>query len=148
MLFRSIQRIVWPRLWLQLLTYIFLSAGFIAFGPPVLKWIAPEKELLPTHWLIVLALYAFLEMHYIFWTTMISTENRIPSLWAAVTMNLASILVSALLMQFTTLGIGSFIIGPLACGLLFNFWFWPIFAAKTLRTRWLLFMLKRPSVIN
>ena len=142
---RGIQRIIWPRIWLQLLTYICLSAGFIAFGPPILKWIAPEKNLLPTHWLILLALYAFLEMHYIFWTTLISTENRIPSLWAAVSTNIASVIVAALLMQFTKLGIGSFIVGPLVCGLLFNFWFWPKFAAGTLRTHWLPFMIKRPA---
>jgi hypothetical protein len=70
----AVQRILWPRVWLQILTYIALSASFIVIGPPALKWIAPDKELLPRFWLTFLALYAFLEMHYIFWTTLISTD--------------------------------------------------------------------------
>ena len=145
---RGVQKILWPRIWLQLLTYVVLSGGFIVVGPPLLKWIAPEKELLPPMWLIALALYAFLEMHYILWTTLISTENRIPSLWAAVITNIVSVIVSVVLMQLTDLGIGSFIAGPLICGLAVNFWFWPKTGAETLQTRWLPFMMKRPALAN
>lgn len=145
----GVQRIIWPRIWLQLLTYLALSSGFILLGPSILEWIAPDKELLTPVWLWLLALYALLEMHYIFWATLISTGNRIPSLWAAVFTNLTSVLVSALLMQFTQAGIGAFIIGPLACGLALNFWFWPRFGARSLHTGWLPFMagrgfMKRP----
>jgi hypothetical protein len=142
----GVQRILWPRIWLQLLTYLMLAAGFIVVGPPILKWIAPEKGLLPRVWLLALAIYAFLEMHYILWTTLISTENRIPSLWAAVMTNIVSVLVSVMLMQFTNLRIGSFIVGPLLCGLALNFWFWPKTGAETLRTRWLPFMMKRSAL--
>ena len=136
----GVQKIIWPRIWLQILTYLGLSIGFIVAGPPILKWIAPDKELLPRIWLSLLGLYTFLEMQYVFWTTLISTENRIPSLWAAVFTNLATVVVSALLMQFTPLKIGAFIVGPLACGVAFNFWFWPRFGARTLNTTWLVFM--------
>ena len=144
----GVQRIVWPRIWLQLLTFVVMSAGFIIFGPPVLKWIAPEKALLPRIWLVILAVYAFLEMHYIFWTTLIATENRIPSLWAVVFTNIASVIVAALLMEYTSLGIGSFVVGPLVCGLVVNFWFWPKMGAETLRTRWFPFMLRRTALME
>ncbi len=141
----GVQRIIRPRLWLQILTFLALSTGFIVVGPPLLKWVAPNKELLPRVWLTVMALYALLEMHYSFWTTLISTENRIPSLWAAVFTNLGSIGVSALLMQFMDIGIGAFVVGPLICGLLVNFWFWPRVGAATLRTRWIPFMAGRTA---
>ncbi|MGZ8939677.1 MAG: hypothetical protein ACXW32_10745, partial [Limisphaerales bacterium] len=36
--FDGIQTLLWPRIWLQILTYIVLSVGFITFGPPLLKW--------------------------------------------------------------------------------------------------------------
>jgi hypothetical protein len=142
---KGMQKILWPRVWLQILTYGALALGFIAFGPPLLKWISPEKDLLPRVWLAVLAIYALLEMHYSFWTTLIATENRIPSMWAAVITNITSILVAALMMQFTEFGIGSFIVGPLVCGLAVNFWFWPKVGAETLRTRWFSFMARRAA---
>ena len=140
---RGMQNILWSRLWLQLLTYLALSIGFIAFGPPLLKWISPEKDILPRFWLVLFAVFALLEMHYSFWTTLLGTENRIPSLWAQVITNLVSVGVAALLMQFTDLGIGSFIVGPLLCGLLVNFWFWPGVGARSLQTRWFPFMTRR-----
>jgi hypothetical protein len=145
---RGVQKILWPRIWLQLLTYLVLAAGFIAVGPLILKWIAPEKELLPRTWLVPLAIYAFLEMHYILWTTLISTENRIPSLWAAVITNVVSVIASVLLMQFTGLGIGSFIVGPLVCGLAVNYWLWPKVGAQSLQTRWFSFMTKRAALAH
>ncbi len=143
--FAGMRRTIWPRLWLQLATYLALAAFFILLGPPLLTWIAPDKQLLPRPWLVVLALYAFLDMQYTFWTTLISTENRIPSLWAAVCTNAASLALAAALAQYTTLGWGAFVIAPLCCGALFNFWFWPIAGAAGMQVSLLRFMLRRPA---
>ena len=142
--FARLQRLVWQRLWLQVLTYISMSAFFIICGPPLLKWVAPDKQLLPWPWLLVLALYAFLDMTFTFWTTLISTENRIPSLWPSVVTNCATLIVAALLAQFTRLGWGAFVIAPLGCGLLFNYWYWPKIGAEGIGTR-VSFLLRRPG---
>jgi hypothetical protein len=141
----GMQRLLWPRIWLQLLTYGALASGFIVLGPPLLKWIAPSKELLPLHWLILLAVLALLDMHYAFWSTLISTENRIPSLWPAVFTNLASLALAAALLHFTTLGLGSFIIAPLVCGAIINYWLWPREGARSIGTSWAKYMFRRPK---
>jgi O-antigen/teichoic acid export membrane protein len=143
--FAAVQRLIWPRLWLQLLTYAALAAFFIVFGPPLLKLIAPDKNLLPRPWLLLIATYAFLEMNLSFWTTLISTENRIPSMWGSVITNLSALLLAALLAQYSPAGMMSFVIAPLICGLAFNYWFWPRIGAEGIGADWLRFMTHRPS---
>jgi Na+-driven multidrug efflux pump len=143
--FAGLQRVVWQRLWLQCLTYVGLAALFIVLGPPLLKWVAPDKQLLPRIWLVVLALYAFLDMHYGFWTTLISTENRIPSMWAAVITNLSTLGLAWALAKFTDVGWGAFVIAPLACGVAFNYWFWPGYGARGIGATWLKLMFHGPS---
>lgn len=143
--FAGLQRVVWQRLWLQCLTYVGLAALFIFVGPLLLKWFAPDKQLLPRVWLIVLALYAFLDMHYGFWTTLISTENRIPSMWAAAITNFSTLGLAFWLAKFTDVGWGAFVIAPLACGAVFNYWFWPGYGARGIGTTWLRLMFQGPS---
>lgn len=142
---KALQRLLWPRIWLQLLTFAVLAAGFVLMGQPVLNVIAPSKQLLPSHWLAVMAIYALFDMNYNFWTTLISTENRIPSLWAAVATNLASVGLAAALMHNSTLGFGSVIIAPLLCGLLFNYWFWPRIGAQGIGATWFRYMFTKPD---
>jgi O-antigen/teichoic acid export membrane protein len=146
--FAALQRLIWPRLWLQLLSYAAMAAFFIVLGPPLLKWIAPDKNLLPRPWLLLIASYAFLEMNFGFWTTLISTENRIPSMWASVMTNLSALLLAGLLAQYSPLGMMSFVIAPLICGLTFNYWFWPRIGAQGIGSNWLHFMTHRPRPEN
>lgn len=145
--FGDLRRLVWSRLWLQMVTYVGLAIFFILFGPPLLKWIAPDKQLLPPVWLGLLAVYGFFEMNYTFWTTLISTENRIPSVWAAVITNAATLALAAGLAQFTNLGWGAFVIAPLLCGLVFNYWFWPRIGAEGIEARWPQFMFRTPNAM-
>jgi hypothetical protein len=88
--------------------------------------------------------YAFLDMHYNFWTTLISTENRIPSMPAAVISNMSTLVLAAILAHFTGLDLGAFVIAPLLCGLVFNYWFWPRVGAEGLETSWSRFMFRAP----
>ena len=142
---QGVQKLVWPRLWLQLLTFGVLALAAITIGPPVLKWVSPEKELLPRFWLSLMALYALLEMHYIFWATVISTENRVPSFWAVLATNLATVMVAYALVKLTGLGLGSFIVAPLACGLALNYWLWPKLGARSIGITWWRFMVAWPA---
>jgi len=141
----AMRRVIWPRLWLQTATFVALAAGFIWLGPALVKWVAPDKHLLEPRWLVLMAVYAFLEMKYIFWTTVISTDNRIPSLWAAVWTNVATLLLAAALAYGTNLGIGAFVIAPLVCGLALNYWYWPRQGAASLGATWWKFMFNRPA---
>jgi hypothetical protein len=136
----GVRRILWPRLWAQNLTFIFLATGVLLFAP----WLVhqfPGKSVLPAAWLGLCVLNSFLEMQFTVWGTLILTENRIPFLWPAVISNLASFSISITLILSTDLGLGALVLGPLISGCAFNYWFWPFYASRRLQVPLLGFLL-------
>lgn len=129
-----VQRILWPRLWLQNFTFLFLSAGVVFCVPFLLRWLGSNKEMLPTSWLLALTLSSFLDLQFTAWTTLISTENRLPFLWPTVATNVLSLSLTLALVHFTTLNLGALVLGPLLAWSLFNYWYWPPFAARAMGT--------------
>ncbi len=142
--FTALRRMLWPRIWLQTATFVLLAGFAVTAGPLVLNWLSPDKELLPANWLYLLALTAFLELQFSFWTTLLSTENRIPSLWPTVATNIFALLLFVVLIRSTSLGFRALILAPLLAGCLFSYWYWPVAGAKNLQTRWLRFTFSRP----
>ncbi|MGD1089276.1 MAG: hypothetical protein ABR955_11200, partial [Verrucomicrobiota bacterium] len=90
----SIQRVLWPRFWLQNITFLILAGGIILCGPTLLRWWGSGKEMLPAAWLLVLLLYSFLNMQFGMWSTLIVTGNRLTQLWPTVATNVLSLLLS------------------------------------------------------
>ena len=43
-------------------------------------------------------------------------------------------MLSLVLVHCTALGLGALVLGPLLAGVLFNFWYWPAYAAKDIGT--------------
>src|SRR5207247_580035 len=76
-----LRRELWPRLWLQRISFFLLAAVVLALGPRMINLLGTDKQLLPLELLSALALNAFLDMQFGTWATFISTENRIPTLW-------------------------------------------------------------------
>ncbi|MBI4325302.1 MAG: hypothetical protein HY674_08570 [Chloroflexi bacterium] len=140
----AVRRILWPRVWLQSGTVLFLAVAAISLGPALLEWLDSGKRLMPQFWLSLLAANAFLESQFTMWTTLISTENRIPALWPTVATHLLSLTLVLSLLQCTSLGLGVFVVSPLLAGCLFNYWYWPIQGARSLQSGWLQFMFSRP----
>jgi hypothetical protein len=116
------------------LTYVGMILPAILAGPWVLDQLGTDKELIPRFWLFLLALNTFLELQFSFWTILLSTENRIPSLWPTVATNLTTLLVALALIQMTTLGLPSLILAPLVTGSLFNYWYWSLTGARSIGT--------------
>lgn len=129
-----VQRILWPRIWLLNLTFLFLAAGVVFCVPFLLRWLGSNKEMLSTGWLLALTLGSFLELQFTTWGTLISMENRLPYLWPAVATNILSLSLTLTMVHFTSLGLGSLVLGPLLAGSLFNYWFWPFYAARGMGT--------------
>jgi len=130
----AMRRVLWPRFWLQNLTFLVLAAGLILCGPILLRWFGSGKQMLPVGWLVVMALYYFIELHLSFWVSLISTENRIPFLWPGLATALVGLSLSLILIHFTSLGIGALVLAPLLAGSLFNYWYWPVVGARSLKT--------------
>jgi hypothetical protein len=132
--YRALRQTLQPRVWLQYLSYLSLAAGLILCGPYLLKWFGSGKKMLPPGWLCLMGLDSFLLMQFSFWTTLILAQNRLPSLWPTVATNVLSLVLSLTLVHFTSLGTGALVLAPLIAGCLFNYWYWPPYAARSVGT--------------
>ncbi len=140
-----LRAVLWPRIWLQLLTFVVLALAGIIVGPPLLQWIGSGKEMLPSRLLVLLAVLNGLDMQFAFWGTLLSLENRVPTLWPAVVTNVCSLALAFGLSKFTAMGISALVLAPLLTGLVFNLWYWPFAGARSLGTTWLRFMFSGPG---
>ena len=143
--YAAIQRTLWPRMWLQYLTFLAMAGGLLLCGQPLLQLLGSGKQMLPLPWLALLALGSFMETQVSIWGTLISTENRIPFLWPSVAGSLLALVLSLTLIHTTSLGLGAFVLSPLLAHSLFNYWYWPRYAAHGIQTSWTRFMFFRPK---
>ena len=141
----AMQRVVWPRLWLQYATYLLLAGAVIGLVPWLLQVAQPDKSLLPMPWLALLAVHGFLEMNYVFWGTLISTENRTPFTWPIILSNVVSFALVLTLLQTTQLGPGALVLAPLLVHGLYNHWKWPRKGARSLGTTFWRFLWGGPA---
>ena len=142
---QAIQRVLWPRAWLQTLTFLAMALGLLTCGPLLIHTLSSTKSIVPLGWFACLALNAFLLMQFTLWTTLMSLGNRLPHLWPTVATNALSLALSLALIHFTPLGVGALVLGPLLAGSLFNYWYWQFYGARTLGTSLLKFLLRRPA---
>ncbi len=143
--YAQIRRILWPRIWLQTASFLLLGGAVVLSGPSLLRWLGSHKEMLPTAWLLALMLYTFLDMQFSIWSTLISTGNRLDYLWPTVAANVGSLGLSLALVHYTNLGLGALVLGPLLAGAVFNYWYWPLFAARGIETSLLRFLFLGPA---
>ncbi|HWV98683.1 MAG TPA: hypothetical protein VNZ64_03215 [Candidatus Acidoferrum sp.] len=143
--FGAIQRVLRPRLWLQNLSFLAMAAFLLLCGPPLLERFGSGKQVLPAIWFGLLGLNSFLEMQFTFWGTAILLGNRLPYLWHSVGSNVLSLVLSLALIHFTSLGLGALVLGPLVAGCLLNYWYWPLYGARSLGTTLFRFLLGTAS---
>lgn len=141
----ALQRLLRPRIWLQNLSFLAMAAGLVVCGPLLLKWFGSGKQILPPAWLCLMCLDSLLLLQFTFWGTLIFNQNRLPFLWPTVATNALSLLLSLTLVSFTSLGARGLVLGPLIAGCLFNYWYWPPYAARSIRTSLFRFLFTRPA---
>ncbi|MCU0770545.1 MAG: hypothetical protein MUE94_02080 [Verrucomicrobia bacterium] len=139
----AMRRLLRPRFWFQNLTFVSLAVCAIALGPTLLGWIGSGKQLLPSDLLGLLALVFLLDLQFTFWTTLISTENRIPSLWPTVATQILALGLYLLFSLVFNMGYLALILPPLAAGGLFNYWYWMFRGARSMGTNLVAFLLHR-----
>ncbi len=141
--YQTLRRVLRPRVRLHYLSFLFMAAVLIFCGPYLLKWFGSGKQMVAPGWLCLMSLDAFLLMQFGFWGTLIFTQNRLPYLWPTVATNVLSLLLSLTLIRFTSLGLGALVLGPLLVGSLFNYWYWPPYAARCVGTTLFRFLFGR-----
>lgn len=138
--FQPLREVLRSRLGLQLISFAMMAAVVIPLTTPLLGWLNTGKRILPEAWMILLAVQALLDMHYVTWTTFISVANRLPFLLSSILTNGLSIVLAFVLLHTTSLGIGALLLSPLLSGLLCNYWLWPREGARLLHTTWTSFL--------
>jgi hypothetical protein len=129
-----VQKILRLRIWLQSLTFLVAAGVLLLCGPFLLAHFGGGKKLLPLDWLALMTLGSFWDMQVVIWTMVIFTGNRFTFLWPVIAGNILSLVLSLTLIHFTTLGLGALVLGPLVAGSLFNYWYWPFYASRSLGT--------------
>jgi O-antigen/teichoic acid export membrane protein len=143
--YAMIRRVLWPRVWLQTLTFLVLGSAAVFVAPAVFHWLGKNKQLLPLPWMLCLMLGTFLDMELSTCGTLIATTNRLPFFWYGVAGNILSLALVLTLIHFTSLGLGAFVLAPLLVGCAFNYWYWSLYAARTMDTTLLRFLFLGPD---
>jgi len=141
----GLRHLLRPRVGLQIATFAVMALLAYVLGPRLLFWIGSEKVLIPDPWFVLLLLVGLLDTQAVFWTTLLSTQNQIPSMRAVIATNIASLLLAVLFINVTGLHLGGLVAAPLLAGLVFNYWYWPKAGARSLHTTWLRFTFGRPG---
>ena len=136
----AIERVLWPRLWLQQASYVALAIGAITTGPFLIHYFGKDKDMLSFLWMALLAANGFLEAHCSVWNTLISMWNKLPMLWASLATNAAAFYLNLVLVGLPHSHPGLLVLGPLLAGILLNYWYWPRYGARTIGTTWIQFV--------
>jgi hypothetical protein len=133
------------RVWLQWGTFVAGVFGLLLLGPWLFGFVGIQKTMPPPKLLILVAIWVFMESNVGTWTTFLSTENRIPSLWPMTIANLVSALMAYVLSVKTNWGVASVVMAPMIVGALFNYWYWPHAAARNVGLSWVRLMFEPPK---
>lgn len=144
----GIRTVLAPRFRWQVMTFVMLAALAIVAGPVLLEWKGSDKRMLPPLWLVVLAFNALGEMNFSFWTTLISTENRIPSVGPLVVTQLMVLGSVGVLVLGLGWGLEAFVMMPLLLGGMFNYWWWARQGSRILRTTFWRFLLGKAAPMH
>jgi O-antigen/teichoic acid export membrane protein len=139
----AIQALLWPRVWLQLLTYGGLAACLVIAGPSVLAWVGSDKSLLTTPLFCILLVGGLCELNCSFWNTLIATGNRLPMVWPTLISNAISAAMVLTLTASTGFGMSAFVLVPVLVGAIYNYWKWPKEGAHSIGTTWWRFMARK-----
>jgi Na+-driven multidrug efflux pump len=136
----GLRRLLWPRIWLQLLTFALLATAAITLGPFLIRFIKSDKEMLPLFWMSLLALNGLLETHCSVWNTLISMWNKLPMLWPMLATHAIGLSLNLVFVHMSNAHPGMLVLGPLLASAALNYWFWPGYGARTLKLSWFEFL--------
>ena len=108
--------------------YLYISiAGVLVlllFGPPVIAILKPEMQL-DRLMIFGLAIYLFFYTRTSYYASFLSNMNTVPYAFAFIISGLAGLLLSYLMIRFTSMGVWGIIIGQIVPQALYNYWKWP-----------------------
>lgn len=121
---------------LSMIVYTFFfwfGIMILIVGLPVLSLIKTDLEFnIPI--LLAISIYTFLLKHHSFYASFISNTNKVPYTKAFILSSFLSILLSIILIRFTTLGIWGLLLTQILVQAVYNNWKWPKVVMDNLQT--------------
>lgn len=115
---------------ISLMIYILGCLIIVVFGSTMLSIIHAKTTLLTSWQLISLLVIYLLEVQHSNYATMITTDNKVPFVGAAIYSGIGVVILTILLMKFTVLGLWGLIIGQGVVQLAYNNWYWVYYICK------------------
>lgn len=104
--------------------------SLIILGPIALKLIDSNSILLPSGITTLLGIVLFLEWNHSTFATLITMSNTVPFVRASIYSGIGIVIISLIMLEFTTLGLLSLIISQGVVQLAYNNWYWPRWVLK------------------
>jgi len=120
---------------LLIFALIFLSASTILLimGNDILTVIGSHTLLLPWHYILIMLIIGLLDQQHTIMANVLTFNNYIPFVKASLVSGAVYLIISFLLLEYSSLGLYSVIIPGLVVQLAYNNWKWPLEATKMLR---------------
>ena len=111
---------------------VFISGSvfLILFGELLLTMIQSNINLLPLNLLMFMAIFLFLENNHSMFSTFITSENRVPFVYAAIISGISVFLLSIISVNYTHLGLFGLLFSQAIVQLAYNNWKWPVEVIK------------------
>lgn len=103
------------------------------FGPPVIEIFKPEM-MMQRPVIIAIAIYMFLYRRQSTYASFISNMNKVPYVFAYIISSVSGVVLSAIFMKFTSIGIWGMIFGQMLPQMIYNYWRWPNYVQVYLRS--------------
>lgn len=116
---------------ISLLLFLLGSFGLVFLGETILKILSIKSLLMPKLFIIIFVFNYLLDINCNLFSNLISTDNRIPTVKAALISGILMIILMIILLEIKTdIYVIAFI--PILVQGLYNYWKWPIEALKIL----------------
>ena len=116
---------------------VFISGSvfLILFGELLLTTIQSDIELLPLKLLMFMAIFLFLENNHSMFSAFITSENRVPFVYAAIVSGISVLVLSIVSVNYTHLGLFGLLFSQAIVQLSYNNWKWPLVILKKYKFR-------------
>lgn len=114
----------------SLCLYLFCAVILLFCGQYLLLFVGSKTPLLSVWQMVVLLIIYLLEVQHSNFAVMITTDNQVPFVGAAIYSGIAIVISSIFLLRFTNLGVWGLIISQGVVQLAYNNWYWICYVCK------------------
>ena len=132
----DVKRMYIKSLFFILIVYIVLGTGFILFGQDILTFFKSQTPLLSGSYIFVILIFSLLDGNMSIATSLLTARNEIPYYKSYIVAGALTVLLTWLMLKFTSFGVWSLILSGGIAMSIYIFWKWPLKVIKDLNLSW------------